>query len=127
MRHLMSHSAGLSGLDEIDSAHIWYDWDRVAELLAAQAPWWEPGTASGYHAITQGNLVGEVVRRISGRSLGTFLRDELAGPLGADFTRRRRSCGFRPHRGTHPAARGARGDARYGAGVHQWNAPSAVA
>ena len=85
VRHLMSHSAGLSGLDEIDSAHIWYDWDRVAELLAAQAPWWEPGTASGYHAITQGNLVGEVVRRISGRSLGTFLRDELAGPLGADF------------------------------------------
>ncbi len=85
VRHLMSHSAGLPCLDEIDSRHIWYDWDRVAELLAAQAPWWEPGTASGYHAITQGNLVGEVVRRISGRSLGTFLREELAEPLGADF------------------------------------------
>ena len=85
VRHLLSHSAGLSGLDHADSPHIWYDWDRVADLLAAQAPWWEPGTASGYHAITQGNLVGEVVRRISGRSLGTFLREELAEPLGADF------------------------------------------
>ena len=69
----------------IHSAHIWYDWDRVAELLAAQAPRWEPGTASGYHGITQGNLVGEVVRRISGKSLGTFLREELAEPLDADF------------------------------------------
>lgn len=85
VRHLLSHSAGLSGLDDIDSPRIWYDWDGVAERLAAQAPWWEPGTASGYHAITQGNLVGEVVRRITGRSLGTFLREELAEPLNADF------------------------------------------
>ena len=85
VRHLLSHSAGLSGLDDVDSPHIWYDWDAVAERLAAQAPWWEPGTASGYHAITQGNLVGEVVRRITGRSLGTFLREELAEPLAADF------------------------------------------
>ena len=85
VRHLLGHTDGLPCLDEVDSSHIWYDWDRVAELLAAQAPWWEPGTASGYHALTQGNLVGEVVRRISGRSLGTFLREELAEPLGADF------------------------------------------
>ncbi len=85
VRHLLSHSAGLSGLDGPYPAHVWYDWDDVAARLAAQAPWWEPGTASGYHAITQGNLVGEVVRRISGRSLGTFLREELAEPLGADF------------------------------------------
>ena len=85
VRHLLSHSAGLSGLEVEASSHVWYDWDKVAELLAAQAPWWEPGTASGYHAITQGNLVGEVVRRISGRSLGTFLREELAEPLDADF------------------------------------------
>ena len=54
-------------------------------MLAAQAPWWEPGTASGYHAINQGHLVGEVVRRITGRSLGTFFAEEIAGPLDADF------------------------------------------
>ena len=54
-------------------------------LLAAQAPWWEPGTASGYHAITQGYLVGEVVRRVTGESVGTFFAKEVAGPLGADF------------------------------------------
>ena len=54
-------------------------------MLAAQAPWWTPGTASGYHALNQGHLVGEVVRRISGRSLGTFFAEEIAQPLGADF------------------------------------------
>ena len=54
-------------------------------LLAAQEPWWEPGTASGYHAVTQGYLVGEVVRRMTGQTLGTFFRDKVAGPLGADF------------------------------------------
>ena len=48
-------------------------------------PWWEPGTASGYHAVTQGYLVGEVVRRVTGQSLGTFFAEEVAGPLGADF------------------------------------------
>jgi CubicO group peptidase (beta-lactamase class C family) len=54
-------------------------------MLAAQAPWWEPGTASGYHALTQGHLVGEVIRRITGTSLGAFFADEVAGPLGGDF------------------------------------------
>ena len=54
-------------------------------MLAAQAPLWEPGTASGYHAITQGYLIGEVVRRITGKTIGTFFREEIAGPLGADF------------------------------------------
>jgi CubicO group peptidase (beta-lactamase class C family) len=62
-----------------------YDWEKATALLAAQAPLWEPGTASGYHAITQGYLVGEVVRRITGQSLGTFFRKEIAEPLGADF------------------------------------------
>ena len=57
----------------------------MTALLAAQAPWWEPGTQSGYHALTQGFLVGEVVRRITGASLGTFFASEVAGPLGADF------------------------------------------
>jgi CubicO group peptidase (beta-lactamase class C family) len=85
VRHLMSHSSGLSGWDEPLTVEDLYDWEKVTSLLAAQAPWWEPGTASGYHSLTQGYLVGEVVRRVSGRSLGTFFREEVAEPLGADF------------------------------------------
>ena len=85
VRHLMSHSSGLSGWQEPMTVEDLYDWEKATSLLAAQAPWWEPGTASGYHAITQGYLVGEVVRRISGKSLGTFFREEVAGPLDADF------------------------------------------
>jgi CubicO group peptidase (beta-lactamase class C family) len=62
-----------------------YDWDKATSLLAAQEPFWAPGTAPGYHGITQGFLVGEVVRRIAGVSLGTLFRTEIAEPLGADF------------------------------------------
>src|SRR4051812_44144533 len=83
--HLMSHSAGLSGWREKVTKQDLYDWDKVTALLAAQAPLWEPGTAPGYHAITQGYLVGEVVRRVTGKSLGTVFREEIAEPLGADF------------------------------------------
>jgi len=83
--HLMSHSAGLSGWKEPLTKEDLYDWDKATSLLAAQAPFWEPGTASGYHALTQGYLVGEVVRRITGKSLGAVFREEIAGPLGADF------------------------------------------
>ena len=83
--HLMNHAAGLSGMDEVMSATEMYDWDKMVSMLAAQAPWWEPGSASGYHAITQGYLIGEVVRRITGKSLGTFFQDEIAKPLNADF------------------------------------------
>ncbi len=83
--HLLSHSAGLSGWKEPISKADLYDWEKMTSLLAAQAPYWEPGTAAGYHALTQGYLVGEVVRRITGRSLGTFFREEIAEPLGADF------------------------------------------
>jgi len=83
--HLMSHSAGLSGWKEKITTHDLYDWEKMTSLLAAQAPYWEPGTAPGYHALTQGYLVGEVVRRITGKSLGTVFREEIAEPLGADF------------------------------------------
>ncbi len=83
--HLMSHSAGLSGWKEKISTHDLYDWEKVTALLAAQAPLWPAGTQSGYHAITQGYLVGEVIRRITGKSLGTFFREEIAEPLKADF------------------------------------------
>jgi CubicO group peptidase (beta-lactamase class C family) len=84
--HVMSHSAGLSGFDPpLESVEALYDWDGICARLAAQAPWWEPGSCSGYHAITQGYLQGEIVRRVSGRSLGQFFREEIASPLGADF------------------------------------------
>ncbi len=83
--HLMSHSAGLPGWDDKVTKETLYDWEKATSLLAAQAPLWEPGTKIGYHAVTQGYLVGQVVRRISGQSLGTFFRKEIAEPLDADF------------------------------------------
>jgi CubicO group peptidase (beta-lactamase class C family) len=86
VRHVMSHSAGLSGFDPaLPSVTDLYDWDGIAGRLAAQKPWWTPGEGSGYHAITQGYLQGEIVRRVTGKSIGTFFRDEIARPLGADF------------------------------------------
>jgi CubicO group peptidase (beta-lactamase class C family) len=83
--HLMSHSSGLSGWRPPMRGEDFYDWEKVTSALAAQAPLWEPGAASGYHVYTYGFLIGEVVRRIAGRSLGTFFREEIAQPLGADF------------------------------------------
>lgn len=83
--HLMSHSAGLSGWKEPLVTEDLYDWEKMTSLLAAQAPYWAPGSAPGYHALTQGYLVGEVVRRVTGKSLGTVFREEIAEPLGADF------------------------------------------
>ncbi len=85
VRHLLSHTAGVSGWEQRISLEDLYDWDYSTGLLAAQAPWWEPGTRSGYHALTHGHLLGEVVRRTCGRSLGTFFREEVAEPLGVDF------------------------------------------
>jgi CubicO group peptidase (beta-lactamase class C family) len=84
-RHLLSHSAGLSGWSAPLKPEDLADWDKCVTALAKQAPWWEPGTASGYHAVTQGYLIGEVVRRITGQSIGAFFRREIAEPLGADF------------------------------------------
>lgn len=85
VRHLLSHTSGVSGWDQpIEVADI-FDWELSTAKLAAQAPWWTPGEGSGYHALNQGHLVGEVVRRITGKKLGEFLRDELTGPLGLDF------------------------------------------
>jgi CubicO group peptidase (beta-lactamase class C family) len=85
VRYLLSHTAGLAGIDEPLPVHAFYDWDRVIRLLEKQVPLWEPGTQCGYHAITFGYLIGEVVRRITGKTLGTFFREEVAIPLGADF------------------------------------------
>ena len=85
VRHLLGHTAGLSGWTEPLAVEDLADWDRCTSMLAAQEPWWPPGTASGYHAVTQGYLVGEVVRRITGTSIGTWFAEEVAKPLGADF------------------------------------------
>jgi CubicO group peptidase (beta-lactamase class C family) len=85
VRHLLSHTSGVSGWEPPFALEDMYDWDLATKRLAAQAPWWEPGTASGYHATNQGHLVGEVVRRVTGTPLKTFVAEEIAGPLGADF------------------------------------------
>jgi CubicO group peptidase (beta-lactamase class C family) len=85
VRQLMSHSSGVSGLDQPAAVDDLYDWQKATSRMAAQAPWWEPGTASGYHALNYGHLVGEVVRRVSGKTLKQFVAEEIAGPLGADF------------------------------------------
>jgi CubicO group peptidase (beta-lactamase class C family) len=85
VRHLLSHTSGVSGLDQPAAIEDLYDWEKSTARFAAQAPWWEPGTASGYHALNFGHLIGEVLRRITGRSLKEFVADEIAGPLGADF------------------------------------------
>ena len=85
LRHLMSHTSGVSGWEQPFAVEDMYDWELSTSRLAAQAPWWEPGTASGYHAQNQGHLVGEVIRRVSGKTLKQFVAEEIAGPLGADF------------------------------------------
>src|SRR6201995_3554941 len=85
VRHLMSHSSGVSGLEQPAKVEDLYDWEQSTARFAAQAPWWEPGTASGYHALNFGHLIGEVVRRVSGKGLKQFVAEEIAGPLGADF------------------------------------------
>ena len=83
--HIMSHSSGLPGWDSPVSGQDLYDPDKVAALFENQEPWWEPGTALGYHAITIGNLMGEIIKRISGKTVGNFFREEIAEPLDIDF------------------------------------------
>ncbi|MFL2697440.1 MAG: serine hydrolase domain-containing protein [Acidimicrobiales bacterium] len=85
VRHLMSHTSGLSGWDKKITIREICDWRESTAILAEQKPWWQPGTSSGYHALTQGHLVGEVIRRITGESIGEFFAKEIAEPLGADF------------------------------------------
>jgi len=85
VRLLLNHQVGLPALRDPLPDGALYDWDDFVERLAAAEPLWEPGTRHGYHALTFGHLVGEVVRRVSGRSLGTVFRDEIAEPLGLDF------------------------------------------
>lgn len=85
VRHLLGHTSGVSGFAQPVTLTDLYDWESSTAKLAAQAPWWEPGTSSGYHALNQGHLVGEVIRRVTGRKLGEFFAAEVAVPLGIDF------------------------------------------
>lgn len=85
VRHVLSHTSGVSGWEMPFRLEDVYDWEKSTSRLAAQAPWWQPGTASGYHAVTSGHLIGEIVRRITGKTLKDFVRDEIAEPLRADF------------------------------------------
>jgi CubicO group peptidase (beta-lactamase class C family) len=85
VRYLMSHTAGVAGWNPPFAVPDLYDLERSTAALAAQAPWWAPGTASGYHALTFGHLLGEVVRRVTGKTLTRFVDEEIAGPLDADF------------------------------------------
>jgi CubicO group peptidase (beta-lactamase class C family) len=85
VRWLLCHKAGLPYVDASLSLEQALTWGPPVEALAAQAPGWEPGTAHGYHAVTYGWLVGEVIRRVTGRSIGAFFADEVARPLGLDF------------------------------------------
>ncbi|OBA81590.1 serine hydrolase [Mycobacterium sp. 1164966.3] len=85
VRHVLSHTSGVSGWEMPFTIDDVYDWEKSTAQLASQAPWWQPGTAPGYHAITSGHLVGELVRRITGMSLKEFVREEITTPVGADF------------------------------------------
>ncbi|MBN1613993.1 MAG: beta-lactamase family protein [Deltaproteobacteria bacterium] len=85
VKMLLNHQAGLPNLRRRLPKGALYDWNYMVTALEEEEPFWEPGTRHGYHALTFGWLVGEVVRRLSGRSLGTFFQDEVAEPMGFDF------------------------------------------
>lgn len=85
VRWLLSHRAGLPAIRLTLPAEALFDWSAMTGALAESRPWWTPGSQHGYHAITYGHLVGEVIRRVDGRTVGAFLRDEVTGPLHADF------------------------------------------
>ena len=108
MRHLLSHTSGRLGLGDAvrHRGHLRLGQGRP-RISPRQAPWWEPGTASGYHAMNYGHLIGEVIRRITGKTLKEFVRDEIAEPLGADVQIGARRRGLPPHRRVgSPAAAG---------------------
>ncbi len=85
IKFVLSHSAGLPGFDVQIPENAIYDWDRIIGIIASQKPWWKPGSKIGYHSITFGFILGEIVRRVTGKTLGTFFREEVAEPLGIDF------------------------------------------
>ncbi|MFN8018600.1 MAG: serine hydrolase domain-containing protein [Acidimicrobiales bacterium] len=85
IRDVLTHRSGVIGIDRVLSIEEFCAWDPFVEALAAAAPVWSPGEAHGYHALSFGHLLGEVVRRVTGTDVGTFVRQEVAGPVGAEF------------------------------------------
>ncbi|MEO9255959.1 MAG: serine hydrolase domain-containing protein, partial [Tepidiformaceae bacterium] len=86
VRYLLSHQAGLPAVRKpLPPGATILSWDTMTTSLAEQEPWWEPGSAFGYHTNTFGFLVGEVLRRVDGRTIGAYIRDEIAAPFGVDF------------------------------------------
>src|SRR5215813_216121 len=85
VRWLLTHQSGVLGLDRTISLEQLLDWSLVVELLASQAPDWKPGSHHGYHSLTYGFLVGEVIRRVTGQTVGEYVAREIAGPLHADL------------------------------------------
>ena len=85
VRDLLSHRAGLPAIRKPVRRGDLLDWETMTGLLAAETPWWEPGTRHGYHALTYGWLVGEVVRRVSGLRIGDYVRQQICAPLGVSF------------------------------------------
>jgi CubicO group peptidase (beta-lactamase class C family) len=85
VKMLLNHQSGVAGVREPLPEGAFFNWELMIKALERQEPFWKPGSMHGYHAFTFGWLVGEVVRRVSGKSLGTFFREEVAEPLGLDF------------------------------------------
>ncbi|KAJ6438052.1 CVNH domain-containing protein [Purpureocillium lavendulum] len=85
VRHVLSHTSGISGWADVMALEDVYDFDVATAKLAQQHPWWTPGTASGYHALSMGHILGVLVRRTTGKTLKEFVAEEIAAPLGADF------------------------------------------
>lgn len=88
IRDIISHSSGVPGWEKPVTLADVCDFDQAVTLLAAQAPWWAPATASGYHSFTHGFLIGQVIRKVTGKTLKDFIVEDMAGLLGADFLAR---------------------------------------
>lgn len=86
VRELLSHRAGLAAIGRELPKGALYDWQQITDVLAGQEPWWIPGSGHGYHVHTFGFLMGELVRRVTGEPIGSFLRSEIAGPLGVELS-----------------------------------------
>src|SRR5919205_3075722 len=82
VRHALSQSVGVPGLPAGLTPEDLCDWDKMCAIIADAEPWWEPGTRVGYHAVTFGYIVGEIVRRATGKPISQVLREDVAAPLG---------------------------------------------
>ena len=86
IKHVLGHTAGIPSWDELFPLKEFLNWEKMITLLEKQKPWWEPGTMGGYHAFTFGFILGELVKRVTGKTLATFFKENVAKPLSADFS-----------------------------------------